>query len=84
MYTFTSSKELSQQASAAFWGLRSVSELHSIRKMEASADTAGPDDVQYGDRTEALERVLVPLWHVRNGDCKRAGLLRMFAWDSLM
>jgi len=37
----------------------------------------------YGDRTEVLERVLVPLWQVRDGDCKRAGLLRVFAWTSL-
>ena len=72
MYTFTGSKELSQQASTAFWGLRSVSELQSIRKMEAFVDTAGPDDIQYSDRTEALERVLVPLWHVKNGECKCA------------
>jgi hypothetical protein len=84
MYIFTGSKEISQQASTAFWGLRSVSELQSIRKMEAFVDTAGPDNIQYSDRTEALERVLVPLWYVKNGECKCASLLRMFAWASLI
>jgi hypothetical protein len=78
-YTFTGSKELSQQASTAFWGLRSVSELQSIRKMEAFVDTAGPDDIQYSDRTEALERVLVPLRDVKKQGSKRVGLFRMFA-----
>jgi hypothetical protein len=84
MYAFTGSKELSQQASTAVWGLRSVSELQNIRKMEAFVDTAGPDDIQYSDRTEALERVLVPLWYVKNRECKCAGLFRMFAWASLI
>jgi hypothetical protein len=84
VYAFTGSKELSQHASTAFWGLRSISELQSMRKMEAFVDTAGPCDIQYSDRTEALERVLVPLWYVKNGDCKCAGLLRMFAWASLI
>jgi hypothetical protein len=84
MYIFTGSKELSQQASTAFWGLRSISELHSMRKMEAFVDTAEPDDIQYSDRTETLERVLVPLWGVKNEECRCAGLLRMFAWASLI
>lgn len=52
--------------------------------MEAFMDTAGPDDVQYSDRTEALERVFVSLWLIKNEECKFAGLLRMFAWASLI
>jgi len=52
--------------------------------MEAFVDTAGVGDIQYSDRTEALEGVLVSLWYVKNGECRRAGLLRMFAWASLI
>ncbi len=78
------SRKLSQQASAAFWGLRSVSEPQSVRRMEAFVDRADPDDIQYSDRTEAVERFLVPLWYVKIGECKCACLLRMFAWASLI
>jgi hypothetical protein len=85
MYIFTGSrKRISQQASTEIWGLRSVSELQSIRKMEAFVDTAGPDNIQYSDRTEALEHVLIPLWCVKSGECKCASLWRIFAWASLI
>lgn len=83
LYNFTGSP-LSDQAADVLWGLRNVSAtLESIHSGWESAD-ALPEEMQYSDRVEVLERRVHRLWYVEDPDNEQHVIFRTFGWACLI
>jgi hypothetical protein len=83
LYNFTGSS-LSDQAANVLWGLRNVSAtLEAIHEGLESAD-ALPEEIQFSDRVEVLERRVHDLWYVHNPDNEQHVVFRTFGWACLI
>ncbi|KAL3422887.1 hypothetical protein PVAG01_04634 [Phlyctema vagabunda] len=69
-----------EQAADVYWGLRNLTlYLQDVRAGKEEVETASPEDIQFSDRVEVLERLVYPLWsqddHI---------ILRVFGWTCLI
>lgn len=84
LYNFTSSA-LSDQAAKVLWGLRNVSAiLEAVHDGTASPDTVLPEDTQFSDRVEVLERLVIDLWYVEDSDNEQHPIFRTFGWACII
>jgi hypothetical protein len=83
LYNFTGSN-LSDQAANVLWGLRNVSAtLEAIHDGLESPD-APPDELQFSDRVEVLERRVHDLWYVEDSERGQHAIFKTFGWACLI
>jgi hypothetical protein len=83
LYNFTGS-HLSDQAANVLWGLRNLSAtLEAIHDGLESAD-APPEELQFSDRVEVLERRVHDLWYVEVPENEQHAIFRTFGWACLI
>lgn len=83
LYNFTGS-DLSDKAANVLWGLRNISAtLEAIHGGLESAD-ALPEELQFSDRVEVLERRVHDLWYVEEPKNKQHTIFRIFGWACLI
>ena len=83
LYNFTGS-HLSDQAANVLWGLRNVSAtLEAIHDGLESAD-APPEELQFSDRVEVLERRVHHLWYAEDPENQQHAIFRTFGWACLI
>ncbi|KFZ04178.1 hypothetical protein V502_10347 [Pseudogymnoascus sp. VKM F-4520 (FW-2644)] len=82
---FTDLRVLSEQAGNVFWALRNLSEfLQASSAKKDILDSTNPNDIQFCDRVEMLERLLHPLWYVGDQGTPHSSIFRLFGWTSLI
>jgi hypothetical protein len=85
LHRFTNLQGLSEQAGKVFWALRNLSALlEAILAGKESADSPNPNDIQFSDRVEMLERSVLPLWHASGNEGYHFTIFRLFGWASLI
>ena len=83
LYNYTGFS-LSDQAADVLWGLRNLSlKLEAIHDGLESAD-APPEQLQFSDRVEVLERRVHTLWYVEDPEKEQHVLFRTFGWACLI
>lgn len=84
LYNFTSSP-LSDVAADVLWGLRNVSAtLEAVHDGTESPDTILPEDIQFSDRVEALQRRASELWYVEDPKYPQHVIFRTFGWACMI
>jgi hypothetical protein len=84
LFNFTLSS-LSSIAADVLWGLRNISTiLEAIHLGIDSPDTVLPDDIQFSDRVEALQRIANTLWYVEDPKDAQHAIFKTFGWACMI